>query len=136
MKRYLLILLAVLVCAGCGGKKKSLKVEDPVQRAALRTRDASCPIDSMFTSNALGKTFDIVGQVKPKALFTDFKEAMSDTSSVKPLEKVKNSWSSVKAEHSEEYSSGLTVYSTVIVLLFVFLLLFKVIRAIFKNDRI
>ncbi|MCF0165618.1 MAG: hypothetical protein HUJ89_00325 [Bacteroidales bacterium] len=133
MKRFLLVLLAVTLLAGCGGKK-SLKVEDPVQRAALRTRDTECPVDSLFTAKGVKTAFSVFSQVKPKAFIRDFKEAQSDTTALKPLEKIRASYAAVKEEHSTEYSPGLTIYSTIIFLVFIFLTLFKVIRAIFKND--
>ena len=134
MKRYLVVFLTLLLLVGCGGKK-SLKVEDPAQRAALRTRDTECPIDSLFTSRGVKTAFNVFSQVKPKAFIRDFKEARSKVDpSLKFLEKIKTAYGAVKEEHSKEYSPGLTIYSTIIFLVFIILTLFKVIRAIFKND--
>lgn len=133
MKRYLLIILALLALTGCAGKKHSLKVTDPAERAALRTRDASCPIDSIFSAKAVKTTFNVVGQVKPKALVEDFKAAQ-DTTIVKPVERAKTAYASVKELRAGEYSPGLTIYSAAIVLLFVIMMLVKILRALFKND--
>lgn len=134
MKKYIIILIAAVLFAGCGGKKQSLKVEDPAERAALRTRDASCPIDSIFTSDGAATAFQVFSKVRPKAFLKDFREAESALTDVKPSDRFKEAYASVKKDHAEEYNPGLTIYCTVIVLFFVVLVLFKVIRAIFKND--
>ena len=133
MKRYLLIILAVLVCAGCSSKK-SLKVEDPAERAAMRTRHDTCTVGSAFSPKGLAIAFDVARQVKPKAFKKDMKEARAASAEEKPLAKIKDAFSTVQKEHSEEYNPGLTLYSMATILVFVILMIFKIIRAIFKND--
>lgn len=132
MKKYLLILFAILVCAGCG-KKQSLKVEDPAVRESMRTRDENCPIDSLFTRKGVRTSFDVFSHVKPKVFINDFKAAQ-DSTVTKPLARMKGAYATVEKEHAGDYNPGLTIYSIVIIIVFVALMLFKIIRAIFKND--
>lgn len=131
MKKYIYILLAVLVCMSCSSRQ-SLKIEDPETRASMRTRDENCPVDSLFTAKGVKTTFDVFSQVRPKAFLKDFKESR-DSSIVKPVERYKAAYETVGKEHSDEYSPGLTLYATVIAIVFIILLLYKTIRAIFKN---
>ena len=133
MKRITVILLAILTLAGCSGGK-SLKVTQPEERAALRTRDASCPIDSVFTSASLETTFNIAGRIKPKALISDFKEAQSLSQETKETAKIKESYRKVKEEHSSDYSPALTIYMTIMLLVLIVIIVAKTARALFKNN--
>ena len=130
MKRIIIIFLAVLALAGCS----RLKVEDPARRAELRTRDSLCPIDSVIGPAGLKTTFSIVGQVKPAALASDFKEARAVSKETKAMAKVKDAYAIVKKEHSEEYNPGLTLYCSIMFLVFIVVALTKTVRAIFKNN--
>lgn len=133
MKRFLLILLTILAVTACGGKK-SLKVTDPEERHAMRTRDLDCPIDSVFTAKAIKTTFDLTGSIKPKAFISDFKETLAASEEEKALEKAKSAYNSVKTDHAADYNTGLTIYTVAIVLVFAVMMLVKIFRAIFKND--
>lgn len=133
MKRTIILLLAVLALVGCGGRK-SLKVTDPAERIAMRTRDASCPIDSVFTAKGRKITFDIVGQVKPKALVADYKEALNLSTETRTMARAKGAYASVKETKAEEYNPGLTIYCTIMIIAFVLIVLGKVIYALFHND--
>lgn len=133
MKRLIAILLAILALAGCG-KKTSLKIEDPAQRAALRTRDASIPVDKVLSAEGLKTTFNILGEIKPKALVSDFKAANAASEETKALAKAKDAYATVQKDHAEDYNPGLTIYSTVMFLMFIVIVTIKTIRAIFKNS--
>lgn len=134
MKRFLLVLLVFAVCSACGGKKHSLKVTDPSERLSMRTRDAECPIDSLFTAKSLRTTFNVVETIKPGYLLKDCKVVLDTLSEDKPANKVREVYDSVRNNHSDAYNPGLTVYSAVVVLVFAVMMLVKIIRAIFKND--
>ena len=133
MKRIVIILLAILTLAGCSDGK-SLKVTQPEQRAALRTRDASCPIDSVFTGASLKTTFNIVDRIKPKALVSDFIEAQSLSQEARKFDKAKESYLKVKEEHSSDYSPALTIYMTIMLLALIVIIIVKTARALFKNS--
>ena len=130
MKRILALFLAVLTIAGCG----RLKVDDPAERAALRTRDASCPIESVFSAQGLKTTLSIAGRIKPGRLLDDYKQARTVCEQTKPLAKAKEAFAKVKEEKAGEYSPGLTLYSTIMFLAFIVIVLAKTGLAIFKND--
>lgn len=133
MKRTIALLLAVLALVGCG-KKVSLKVEDPARRAEMRTRDAACPVDSVLTSKGLKTTLNIVDQFRPKALAADFKAAGKASAEEKQLARMKDAYATVKKDHADDYSADLTLYMSLMIIAFVVIVLFKTIRAIFKND--
>ena len=132
MKKVLIVILIVLPFLGFMSCT-SLEVKDPSERAALRTRDTSCPIDSVFTATSLRATFNIVDRIKPKALLTDFREAQAVSQETKALARVKDSYNKVRQEHSEEYSPGLTIYMALMLLALVVIVLVKTARALFKN---
>ena len=132
-KRITAILLTILALAGCS-TGKSLKVTDPVQRDALRTRNATCPIDSVFTGASLKTTFNIVSRIKPGALISDFKEAQSLSQETKEVDKVRESYRKVKEVHSADYSPALTIYMTIMLLALIVIIIVKTARALFKNN--
>lgn len=133
MKKLVTILLAVLALTGCG-QKTSLKVDDPAARAAMRTRDASCPVDEVLSAKGMKATLNIFGEIKPKALVSDFKAAKATSEETKSLAKAKDAYATVQKDHAGEYNPGLTLYSTIMFLAFVVIVLFKTFRAIFKNS--
>ena len=129
MKRLLLIVLTILTCISCGRNK----VTDPAQRRELRTRDITCPIDSVLSPKAVKTTFNITGTVKPEAFINDYKESYAACTAEKPADKIKEAYKSVKEKHSADYNPGLTIYSVMMLLVFVILMLVKILRAIFRN---
>ena len=133
MKKIFFLLLAVLTFAGCGNRQ-SLKVTDPAEKAAMRTRDASCPVNEVFSAKGLKIAFNVVNQVKPKALVSDFKEAYGISEETKTLARVKGAYASVKETRAGEYNPGLTIYCTVMIIAFVLIVLGKVVYALFHND--
>lgn len=133
MKKLITILLAVLALTGCG-QKTSLKVDDPAARAAMRTRDASCPIDEVLSAKGMKATLNIFGEIKPKALLTDYRQALSVSEETKSMARAKDAFEAVRKDHAGEYNPGLTLYSTIMFLAFVVIVLFKTFRAIFKNS--
>lgn len=133
MKKVILILLALLALTGCG-KKGSLKVTDPAERAAMRTRDTSCPYDSVLTAKGLKITFNVISQIKPKKLAADYKEAKLASAETKPIAQMKDAYATVKKDQAEVYNPGLTIYCTVMFIAFVLIVLGRVIYALFHND--
>ena len=133
MKRIIILLLAVLAVVGCGSKQ-SLRVTDPAERAAMRTRVDSCTVKEAFGAKGRRIAFDVSSKVKPKALAADFKEAMGQSTETKILAKAKGAFASVKEAKAEEYNPGLTVYCTIMIIAFVLIVLGKVIYALFHND--
>lgn len=133
MKKIIILLLAVLAMVGCGSKK-SLKVTDPAERAAMRTRVDSCSVREAFGAKGCRIAFNVVSQVKPKALVSDYKEALSLSTQTGTMEKVKEAFATVKETKSEIYNPGLTVYCTVMLVAFVLIVLGKVVYALFHND--
>ena len=56
LRIMLLLTLTLLVgFTSCSGRKKRERITDPVQQEALRTRDKSIPVDSIFTATAAKK---------------------------------------------------------------------------------
>lgn len=133
MKKIIILLLAVLAVAGCGAKK-SIKVTDPAERAAMRTRDASCPVGEAFSPKGLKIALNVAGQIKPKALVADYREAVGESTETKALAKVKGAYNSVKETRAGEYNPGLTIYCTLMFIAFVLIVLGKVVYALFHND--
>lgn len=133
MKRLVAIILAVLTLAGCGSRT-SIKVNDPSERAALRTRDASCPAGDVLSAKGLKTTLDVFGEIKPKAFLKDYRQAASVSEETKAAAKVRGAFETVKEEHSGEYNPSLTLYSTIMFLAFFVIVVIKTIRAIFKNS--
>ena len=133
MKKIIILLLTVLAMVGCGSKK-SLKVTDPAERAAMRTRVDSCSVREAFGAKGCRIAFNVVSQVKPKALVSDYKEALSLSTQTGTMEKVKEAFATVKETKSEIYNPGLTVYCTVMLVAFVLIVLGKVVYALFHND--
>lgn len=133
MKKLVVLLLAVLALASCG-KKESIKVTDPDEIQALRTRDASCPVDSVLSPEGAKIIFNVVGRVKPKAFVSDFFNAKKVSEKDKSMEKIKEAYSVVKETKAQEYSPGLTIYASVMIVLFVIFMLLRLFRAIFKNN--
>ena len=132
MKRILYILIALAALCSCGGK--SLKVTDPAERQALRTRDAAeCPADSLFTAKTVEITLGITDRIKPKALLSDFRQSMAESEQEKPVEKVKEAYASVKSAHSAEYGPGLTLYCAVMLVALVVVIIVKIFKALFKK---
>ena len=117
-----------------GGSKKSLKVTDPAERAAMRTRVDSCSVREAFGAKGCRIAFNVVSQVKPKVLVSDYKEALSLSTQTGTMEKVKEAFATVKETKSEIYNPGLTVYCTVMLVAFVPIVLGKVVYALFHND--
>ena len=133
MKKIIILLLTVLAMVGCGSKK-SLKVTDPAERAAMRTRVDSCSVREAFGAKGCRIAFNVVSQVKPKALKADYKEALSLSTETKTLARARGAFATVKETKSEIYNPGLTVYCTVMLVAFVLIVLGKVVYALFHND--
>lgn len=66
----ILLTLAVLGSFSCNGKKRE-KITDPVQQQALRTRDGSIPIDSLFTGPAVKKIASPFKRIAIGRMFAD-----------------------------------------------------------------
>ena len=133
MKKIVILLLTVLAVVGCGSKK-SLKVTDPAERAAMRTRVDSCSVREAFGAKGCKIAFNVVSQVKPKAFVADYKEALSLSTETKSMEKVKGAFATVKETKSGIYNPGLTIYCTVMLIAFVLIVLGKVVFALIHND--
>ena len=133
MKKIVILLLTVLAVVGCGSKK-SLKVNDPAERAAMRTRVDSCSVREAFGAKGCKIAFNVVSQVKPKAFVADYKEALSLSTETKSMEKVKGAFATVKETKSGIYNPGLTIYCTVMLIAFVLIVLGKVVFALFHNE--
>lgn len=133
MKKIIILLLAVLAVVGCGSKK-SLKVTDPAERAAMRTRVDSCTVKEAFGAKGRKIAFNVASQVKPKTLKADYKEALSLSTETKSLAKARGAFATVKETKADQYNPGLTIYCTVMFIAFVLIVLGKVIYALFHND--
>ena len=73
-----LLALAVLGSFSCNGKKR-VKITDPVQQQALRTRDESIPIDSLFTGQAVKKIASPFKRIAIGKMFADGKVAYRES---------------------------------------------------------
>ena len=133
MKKVLFLLLSVLLLAGCGSRQ-SMKITDPAERAAMRTRDESCSAKEAFSLKGLKLALNVVSQVKPKTLVADYKEALSLSTETKSLARTRGAFESVKQAKSSEYNPGLTLYCSLMLVAFVLIVLGKVIYALFHND--
>ena len=102
MRKIIILLLAILAMVGCGSKK-SLKVTAPAERAAMRTRVDSCSVPEAFGAKGCKIAFNVISQVKPKALVSDYKEALSLSTETGTMEKVKGAFATVKETKSGIY---------------------------------
>lgn len=84
--RLLALVLPIAVLAlSCSGKPKREKITDPVQQQALRTRDESIPVDSLFTSAAVKKVLSPFDRIAMGQYVREFKTVYREESKDKVL---------------------------------------------------
>ena len=78
LRIIIILALAVMVSfSSCSKKQKREKITDPVQQEALRTRDQSIPIDSLFTGPSMKKIASPFKKIAIGKLFTEWKATTS-----------------------------------------------------------
>lgn len=136
MKRnlHIVLLLALsLAFTGCSLNVQSLKVADPAEREALRTRSDSCSIDSLSLSSAVGTAFSVLDMVKPKVLWSDIQTAEDAATAEKLVGEAKEVFLAVRDRHTDGYSPWLTLYSILSVLAIMTVMIVMTVKAIRKR---
>ena len=78
LRIIIILALAVMVSfSSCSKKHKREKITDPVQQEALRTRDQSIPIDSLFTGQSMKKIASPFKKIAIGKLFAEWKTTTS-----------------------------------------------------------
>lgn len=80
-----LIVPVALIAISCSSKPKREKITDPVQQQALRTRDESIPIDSLFTATSAKKVLSPFDRISMGQYVREFKTVYRDESRDKVL---------------------------------------------------
>lgn len=115
MRRLAYILMMVLLLAGCG---KKVKVTDPAQRAALRTRNTEIPVDSVLTASGRKAILDVFSRMDSKQLKEDWSQARESATAEKASDKFKEACQYIKEHHSPSYSPALTIYFRLMLIAF------------------
>jgi len=82
-----MVLTALIGFSSCSKSKKREKITDPVQQEALRTRNDSIPVDSMFTADAVRNIASPFKKISIGKLFSEFKAGYSESAEKAAREK-------------------------------------------------